>query len=142
MTKLQEELRRLRWQFKKQYAPTTAMGNLDLIEIKNQIEAIEETLEKNDECIECEGYGDTTCDECGHEKHCWGCENGLIPKNVEECGEDFGALEKTPKGHTFDSRCQWSAHTREQIELETGEAYPGSTPEEAVANLYLARKKK
>ena len=82
MSKLQEELGRLRYQFKRNYDPATAMGNPELIEIKHQIEAIEEILEKNDECESCNGFGGTECGECGHERECWHCENGLIPKEV------------------------------------------------------------
>lgn len=84
MSKLQEELGRLRYQFKRKYDPDTAMGNLELLEISNQIGAIEETLEKNDECEQCDGFGGTECGECGHERECGYCDNGLIPKEVEE----------------------------------------------------------
>lgn len=61
---------------------------------------------------------------------------------IEACGEGFGSLEKTPPGNTVDSRCAWSALSLEQIETESSEAYPGSTPEQAVKNLWLALNKK
>jgi hypothetical protein len=63
--------------------------------------------------------------------------NKTLSDLIKACGDKFGALKKTPKGHTVDSRCAWSAISSENMEREIDEWSTGSTPEEAVAQLLL-----
>lgn len=83
MAKLARQLSDLRRQFQQLYDPATAFGNQDLLEINAQIQDIELILETHDECRECQGWGTTECHECGHDRDCTECEDGLVKKPMQ-----------------------------------------------------------
>lgn len=78
MGRYTQEISRLKGKYKALYSPTTAFGNLELLDIQNQINQEEEKLEGKKECDECNGWGTVNCGACGHDHECTECEDGLI----------------------------------------------------------------
>ncbi len=64
--------------FKKQYDPKTAFADPKLVEIQTSIDRITAEMDGKEECSDCDGYGSIECNECGSEKECRYCEDGLV----------------------------------------------------------------
>ncbi len=78
-----DKLKRYRSEFKARYDEVmpNAIGDEKLLEIQRHIEQVEEQMVGKKECPDCDGWGVTECDCCGHERDCEnGCDAGLIDK--------------------------------------------------------------
>jgi hypothetical protein len=81
MGRYTEKLAALQKEATKLYDPKTAIGNQELAKVMQQGEELSKKLETHDECSNCDGWAFIECGECGHERDCEYCEDGLIEKS-------------------------------------------------------------
>lgn len=84
MGKFTDQIRELKWELKKVYDPKNAFESPEVAAIMHKSRLLEEVMEGKEECIDCEGYGGTDCDECGHYRDCYTCNStGLVEKEED-----------------------------------------------------------
>jgi hypothetical protein len=79
MGQYKNEISRLREEMKKIYDPATALTDPRIADINRAIESVSLKMNGKEECLDCDGWGEIECDECGHERVCDSCDGeGLV----------------------------------------------------------------